>query len=135
MAKRMKVASIAHSVLFIFMSLYFLLTSENPTIAFAMTNIFGEFYYNVIHSTVIETAHIYTVTMAVLFAFEMLLYVTIAFMSVLAVVKLIQKIFKNNDLIGFVLPNYFSLEQKISYNPEMGVNKQGTYLVLSQLRN
>ena len=134
--KRMTVASIAHSVLFIMMSMYFLLTSKVEMIMYAMSNIFGKEYYTLIHNALLETREVYRITMIGLFAFESFLVGLIAFMTVLGFIKaskyILRKIHSNLVIknIDKHIPqiDFSSLSRPIN-------NKQGTFLVLSQLRN
>ena len=134
--KKMTVASIAHSVLFIMMSMYFLLTSNNEMIAFAMSNVFGKEYYTLIHNALVETAEIYQITMITLFTFELFLIGLVSFIAVLTFIKaskyILRKIHSNLVIknTGNYIPqiDFSSLSRPIN-------NKQGTYLVLSQLRN
>ena len=132
----MKVASIAHAILFIMLSMYYLFTSNAEIIKYALTNVFGEYYYSLIHVTLLETAMYYQSTIFALFFVESATILLTAFFSFMYLIKgmkyLLKKIqsklvIKSN---GQFVPTYI-------YNPAMGkyTNKQGTYLVLAQLRN
>lgn len=134
--RKMKVASIAHSVLFIMMSMYFLLTSNNEMIALAMSNIFGKEYYALIHNALVETAEIYQITMITLFAFESFLVALVAFIAVLAFIKASKYILRKirSNLIIKNVDNYIPQFAFSSLSRPIN-NKQGTYLVLSHFRN
>ena len=131
----MKVASIAHSVLFILMSLYYLFTSNAEIIRFALTNIVGEHYYGLIHSTFVETAGYYQVTIFALFFLESSMVLLTAFIAFMGIIKGMKYLLKRIQS-KFVIRSNNYVPTSI-YNPAMGnhTNKQGTYLVLAQLRN
>ena len=135
MEGKMKVASIAHSILFIFMSLFYLLTTNFEPIVFAMRNIFGEYYYSLLHNTLLEVSTGYTITMFALFVVEFLAFFIVAAISVHAFLKAIKFLLKKARIHYHKINTGFV---KQDYNLETGsnnLNKQNTYLVLSQLRN
>lgn len=136
MEGKMKVASIAHSILFIFMAMFYLLTSNNEMITFAMKNIFGEHYYSLLHNTFTEVATGYTITMFALFIVEFIAFFVVGLVSLLGLIKAFKYILKSVRVWHNAKINTGYLNQ--DYNLETGFNnfnKQNTYLVLSQLRN
>ena len=135
LSKKMMVASIAHSILFIMMSVHFLLASENEYIMLAMETILGKQYYEFIHNGLIEVSQIYSITMIALFSFELLMSLFTAFFAVLFLVRKIEETIKHIRS-QYILDDDTTPTYKLDYNPSMGLyNKQGTYLVLAQLRN
>ena len=135
MEKRMKVASVAHAILFIVMSFYYLLTSNFELIQFAMRNIFGETYYGILHNALLETAGYYQVTMFALFFVETITICFTAFLSFMLILKQM-KYLMNKIQSRPILHTNSHLIPDYAYNPGMGINnKQDSYLVLAHLRN
>ena len=132
--KRMKVASIAHSILFIIMAFFFLFDSGFSLIDEAMINIFGKNNFILIHDALVQASPIYQGTISVLLIMEIVVYATLSFIAIIALIKGIKKaIAKTKFTYNYVLPvqteaiNIPTGEDLRSY--------QNTYLVLSHLRN
>lgn len=132
---KMKVASIAHSVLFIFMGVYFLFTSENYWINFAMNNLVGEYYYNVFHDAFIEAAQVYTITMITLFVTEFIICSITALLAMRLLIKGIRYLLSKGRNNKSFIKVFFNIGQNNEANHASLSNKQNTYLVFSQLRN
>ena len=132
--KKMKVASIAHSVLFIFMGFFFLFNSGFTLIDTAMINMFGQEAFDEIHEALAASETIYGVTMSSLFIMEVVVYAILCIVAIVASIKGFKK------LIAVLRVNSIKVSEGVLHLEERPTNNlitnyQGTYLVLAHLRN
>ena len=130
----MKVASIAHAILFIVMAFFFLFDSGFTLVDEAMMNLFGKQNFIIIHDALVEASPIYQNTMSVLLIMEIIVYMMLSFIAILALIKGLKKaITMIKTKYNYVL-NVQSEAVEIPTG-EYFHSYQNTYLVLSQLRN
>jgi hypothetical protein len=132
--RRMKVASIAHSILFIVASFFFLFDSGFKIIDYAMINIFGEEIFYVMQESLRSASNFYGIAFSALFVLEFISYYLICIVAIIAVIKGFRKIIERWRIRKLVL---LRTEQVEHYSPLIReeISYQGTYLVLAHLRN
>ena len=134
--KRMRVASVAHAILFIVLFFFSLFTSGFPMIDQAMINTFGKDLFETVRDTLNETSPVYRSIFGSLFIIDL----AIDIMTSIAVIILIIKGFKKFSkvvklnkaplIIKNILIKIRLLPNKVLIN-----NNRNQYLVLQQLRN
>ncbi len=132
--KRMKIASIAHSVLFIVMAFFFLFNSGFAVIDIAMINMVGQEAFNEIHEAFVATETIYGVTLSSLFVMELAVYIILCVVAIVALVKGFKKLICKLRVRNIVVMEDILLEED---HPTTNLinNYQGNYLVFAHLRN
>ena len=134
--KRMRVASVAHAILFIVLFFFSLFTSGFAMIDQAMINTFGKDLFETVRDTLNETSPVYRSIFGSLFIIDL----AIDIMTSIAVIILIIKGFKKFSkvvklnkaplIIKNILIKIRLLPNKVLIN-----NNRNQYLVLQQLRN
>ena len=135
--KRYKIASMAHAVLFVFLGLVWVFTSEIELIEFAARNMVGDFYYEVLKEALTERMTMFHLGFSALLMAEAAIYMTIAIASIVIFfkgLKKLGKLIKFNDRplaasFGFAAP-----AKPILANAYPG-NRRDTYLETRRLRN
>lgn len=132
--KRMKIASIAHSVLFIVMAFFFLFNSGFTLIDTAMINMVGQEAFDEIHEAFVATKVIYGVTMSSLFVMELAVYIILCIVALVALVKGFKKLICKLRVRNIVVTEDILLKED---HPTTNLinNYQGNYLVFAHLRN
>lgn len=97
--KKYKVASIAHTVLFVLMSFIYLTSSEIPMIQFAMKNILTEPYYIALNEIISETIFGFHIGVSTLFIVEFITYTIVSIVSVFVAIKTIKGLVKRVRLL------------------------------------
>ena len=130
----MKVASIAHSILFIFVSFLFLFNSGFAFIDEAMINMLGEENFLEAQEAIVYAENFYGAAISSLFIIEIIVYTSICIVAITFTIKGFKKLMLKARFKSIVL-----LKEQIitSLNPTLALdnNEQGTYLVLGHLRN
>ena len=90
--KKMRVASVAHSVLFIFCSFLFLFNSGFKLIDTAMINIFGEEIFYIVQDTLIATSKIHNVVISSFLMIEFFNYIMTSLVAVVVIIKGFKKL-------------------------------------------
>ena len=134
--KRMRVASIAHAILFIVCSVFYLFGSEFKLFVFAAQNMIGKNNYAIIHSALKEGVTFVNFSLSSIYVIEVIVFGTIAIVSTVLFIKGLQKAAKRIKIKSFIL----KLEQPVDngnfFNQIVQtINGRHNYLVLGQLRN
>lgn len=132
--KRMRVASIAHSVLFIISAFFFLFDSGFELIDYAMINIFGDEIFHMMQEALIDAGNFYGIAFSALFVLEFISYVLLCVVAIITVIKGFKKIIEKWRIKGLVVSKTSEVEQCSPF-VRKEISYQGTYLVLSHLRN
>ena len=134
--KKYKVASIAHSILFIFLSFVFTLATDIHIFVVAATNILGEEYYNAIHEALVMAIPSTCGSLSALLVIELVLYI---FLPIFAAIIVAKQIKEQLMKIKMRKPNYeFGyLNIQNGFNPieDQRYSQNKTYLVLGRLLN
>lgn len=133
--RKMKVASIAYSVLFVFSSVFYLFSSDFKWFVIASKNILGQ-YYPIVHETLRSGITIANFSLSAIIVLDTLIAFTIAVVSTIVAIKGIKKllskikfkqtrlVYKANLINDDLRPNLVQIN-----------NGRNNYLVLCQLRN
>lgn len=132
--RRMRVASIAHSVLFIVLAFLFLFNSGFAIIDQAMINIVGEMYFYEFQEAIRSAEIFYGVAFSTLFVLEYTNYLILSIVTIIWLVKGFKKLIQKFRIkhLKLLCKNYIFEEEANNVNE---VNSQGTYLLLAHLRN
>ena len=134
--KKYRVASIAHSILFIFLSFVFVLSTDIPVFVIASTNIFGEEYYSAIHEALVMTISTTKGSLSAFLVIELVIYI---FLPIFAAIIVAKQIKEQLMKIKMRKPNYeFGyLNIQNGFNPieDQRYSQNKTYLVLGRLLN
>ena len=135
--KRMKVASIAYSVLFILVSTFYFFGSDFKLFVMAGKNMLGESDYTSIHNALKEGVLFVNFSLSAIFIIDMIVTMITVVVSTIAIIKgikkLIQKI-KISRINSFVRIKV--LFESVLNPHKVHINDESNeYLVLCQLRN
>ena len=108
--KKYRVASVAHAILFIALSLVYLFASKNSYISFALTNIVGEKAYHVIHEMLVDNVKFFNSGISALLITEIVTFAIVSIFGVVAAIKGIKKLVKFIKLENktLVIENFFT---------------------------
>ena len=134
--RRMRVASVAHSIMFIVLAFFMLFTTNFALINQAMINIFGENIFNIVREALIDGSHLYRGTFSVLFFIDVVIDVIACITAIVVSVKAYKKFFKNLDIkkVRVYIDNFIK-SIRLLPNKVLIENNRNQYLVLQQLRN
>jgi len=132
--KRMRVASIAHAVLFIVISFAFLFNSGFALVDRAMINLFGEEDFNLVHESLVANEHLFAGSISGLLIIETITFISISIVAIIGLIKGFKKLLEKFSP-GFKF-NLDSTETTYVHSFESVLhNHQFRYLILKHLRN
>ena len=134
--KKMRVASIAHAILFICCSVFYFFGSDFKLFAYAAKNMIGENNYAVIHSALKDGVRFVNFSLSGIYVIEVLVFGTIAIVSTILFIKGLKKVAKKIHIKSFILKLKQPIEQGNFFTQIVNcINGRHNYLVLGQLRN
>ena len=134
--KRYKVATIAHAILFIVASVIHLFTSNVSFTMYAMQNIVGKYWYEIVRSVFEEGAVFFNITISSILVVEIISYIIFSIFAIVSLIKGFKKLIK-----------YFQVKNNnpiiVSYYPQPDLspirvqidNSSKTYLMFGRLLN
>ncbi len=134
--RKMRVASVAHAILFIVLAFFSLFTTDLKLVSQAMINVMSEEKYVIIRNALMSASHFYRGAFSVLFIIDVAIEVMACIAAIILIVKGYKKFFKKIDLqkvriyIKNIVQEFRLLPNKVLIN-----NNRNQYLVLQQLRN
>ena len=137
LSKRYKVASIAHSVLFIIVSAIYLFTTDVAFIKLAMVNMMGETNYEIVRDVFSAPAFYVHAGVSTILMLDMAIFVFIPLLSIIAIVKEVKEQFKELKLQKADLSTFFKSLIILVFNPfkDFKHTQNETYLILGRLLN
>ena len=134
LGKRMRVASAAHMILFIFVTFVFLFNSGFAFIDRFMIRLIGEFNFNLLSDAITANEGTLTITISALLVIEI---ITMLSVSIVAIILLIRGFKKFLKKVRVSFSYRFSRVNTLTNVPNKDVlhNYQTTYLILKHLRN
>lgn len=134
--KKYRVASVAHAILFIILSLVYLFASKNSYISFGLTNIVGEKAYHVIHEMLVDNVKFFNSGISALLITEIVTYTIVSVFAVVAAIKGIKKLVKciKINQKGLVINN-FATETGLYPCRDNIDTFSKTYLIFGKLLN
>ena len=133
--KRYKVASIAHAIFFICMSMVFLITTDLSLIKEAMINWMGENLYDSLHSAFSTPMFIMNIGVSAVLIFEVAIFILLPILSIAAFIQKIRDDAKEIDVKRPYLKLFGFITKDLYPAKDFRYNKTETYLILGKLLN
>lgn len=134
--KKMKIASIAYSILFIFSSIFYIFGSDFKLFALAGKNILGANHYEIIHDALHQGIIFANFSLSAIFIIDTLIFGITIIVSTILFIKGLKKLFKkikiSTNNLNISYQNSFEVFKPVVVT---SYSSQYDYLVLGQLRN
>jgi len=133
--KRYKVASVAHAIFFIFISMVYLLTTDLALIKEAMINWMGEKLYESINSALSTPVVIMNIGISAVLVFEVAIFILVPILSIAAFIQKVKDDAKEIDIKCPYLKLFGFFKKDLYPSKDFRYNKLETYLILGKLLN
>lgn len=134
--RRMRVASIAHAILFIVLAFFFLFTTDFKAINYAMSNMFGEKNFLIIRNALLDASPFYRSAISTLFIMDIVIEIMACIAAIIVLVKSFRKFSKGINLkkVQIIIKNTL-FKYRLIPNKVLLENNRDKYIVLQHLRN